>query len=423
MLFRSGDRYDTRLLRESERILRAHPYLRDARIRPVAYRDGVVEVEVVTQDTWTLLPQVSFGRQGGENTTSFKIEEGNLFGTGAQLGLAFQSDVDRDSKVLFYRDPNLAASRWRLLAQYALNSDGRAQEAGLEQPFYSLDARWAAGIGFRNETRVDSVYDNGSIVDRFSTHERVSTAYAGWSPGLRDGWVTRWTTGVTSDERHATALPDPTASPVLPADRDLVYPWVGIEVVEDEYREARNQDQIARTEDLELGWHAKLRLGFSTPALGSDRRALVFDGMLSSGFKPDDRQTLLLSATANGRFADGSFDDALFGAAARFYWRQSARRTLFIGLSVDRGVNLDVDRLTLGGDTGPAATIGTGPGGAVALHRGQRVHRLVSFRLFNIGGAVFYDMGALGGNQVRPRNHRSTASKGVLRDIGFGLRG
>ena len=127
----------------------------------------------------------------------------------------------------------------------------------MQQPFYSLDARWAAGIGFRNETRVDSVYDNGSIVDRFSTHERVSTAYAGWSPGLRDGWVTRWTAGVTSDERHATALPDPTASPVLPADRDLVYPWVGIEVVEDEYREARNQDQIARTEDLELGWHAK----------------------------------------------------------------------------------------------------------------------------------------------------------------------
>ena len=59
----------------------------------MAYRDGVVDVEVVTQDTWTLKPEVSFGRQGGQNRSSFGIEERNLFGTGAQLGLGYRSDV------------------------------------------------------------------------------------------------------------------------------------------------------------------------------------------------------------------------------------------------------------------------------------------------------------------------------------------
>ena len=41
LLFGAGDRFDARLLQESERILRSKPYLRDARIRPVGYHDGV----------------------------------------------------------------------------------------------------------------------------------------------------------------------------------------------------------------------------------------------------------------------------------------------------------------------------------------------------------------------------------------------
>src|SRR5215208_4965495 len=54
LLFGAGDRYQARPLRESERILRSNEYLRDAQIRPVAHHDGVVVIEVVTQDTWTL---------------------------------------------------------------------------------------------------------------------------------------------------------------------------------------------------------------------------------------------------------------------------------------------------------------------------------------------------------------------------------
>ena len=39
------------------------------------------------------------------------------------------------------------------------------------------------------------------------------------------------------------------------------------------------------------------------------------------------------------------------------------------------------------------------------------------FQLFNVGGAVFYDMGATWG-----RDPLGTPSQGLLRDVGFGLR-
>ena len=69
LLFRTGDTYDRRVLDESERILRSNRYFYDARIRPIAFHEGRVDVEVLTRDVWTLRPGISFGRQGGANTT------------------------------------------------------------------------------------------------------------------------------------------------------------------------------------------------------------------------------------------------------------------------------------------------------------------------------------------------------------------
>src|SRR5688572_6903143 len=84
LLFKSGDLYRPALLDESARILRDTRYLRDALIRPVAFHDGVVDVEVTTQDVWTFNPGISFGRKGGANTGGVELEELNFLGTGTQ---------------------------------------------------------------------------------------------------------------------------------------------------------------------------------------------------------------------------------------------------------------------------------------------------------------------------------------------------
>ena len=427
LLFAPGDRYDARLLQESERILRTRPYLHDARIRPVAYHDGVVDIEVGTQDTWTLMPQLWFSRKGGENSGGFGIEEKNLLGFGSELGLKFKSTVDRDSKTLLYRDPHILGSPWRLETQYADNSDGKLQAFGFDRPFYALDTRWSASMSLRDDDRIDSVYDNGRIVNQFRTHERVGTVYGGWSAGLRDGWVTRWTVGMTSDERHAQAIDPVTTTGPLPDDHKLVYPWLGVELVEDDFRETRNLDLIGRTEDLALGWHAKLRLGVATTRFGSDRNATVFDASVSKGLRPDDRHTLLFTGTATGRIESGTAVDALLGTTARYYWRQSARRSFFMGLSADRGWNLDVGQLLmLGGDNGLRGypiRYRTGDKRWLFTAEQRWYTDWYPWRLFNVGGAVFFDMGrAWGASGVASPPSLPPASDGVLKDVGLGLR-
>jgi len=50
------------------------------------------------------------------------------------------------------------------------------------------------------------------------------------------------------EEENTGSLVSANPAARLPADRQLVYPWIGAELVEDDFRETRNQDQIERTD-------------------------------------------------------------------------------------------------------------------------------------------------------------------------------
>ncbi|MEO8313169.1 MAG: hypothetical protein ABI645_00100 [Pseudomonadota bacterium] len=421
LLFASGQLYRPRLFEESERILRDTRYLRDASIRPVGYRDGVVDVEVKTQDVWTLNPGVSFGRKGGKNTSGFELEELNVLGFGTQLGIGFKSGLDRDSKQIYYRDRQLGSTWLDLSAKYSDNSDGRLGELNLDHPFYALDTRWAAGGRYRDDQRTDSRYDLGKITDAYETRERYGSVYWGRSKGLVGGWARRYSAGLTYDYRAFLTIPGAAAPTLLPADRKLVQPWLAAEWIQDEFQTTRNRDQIEKTEDYSLGWHLRTQLGYASPGLGSDRSAAILSGSISKGAAPGPRQTVLFNASADGRVEGGAIAAGLLHAEGRYYFRQTPKRLFYASLALESGSNLDVDQqVLLGGDSGLRGyplryQAGTGKWLFTAE---QRVFTdWYPFQMFNVGGAVFYDMGGTWG-----RDPLGAPSQGVLKDVGFGLR-
>jgi hypothetical protein len=422
LLIHPGEPFKGRLLEESERILRGTRYLQDATIVPIAYHDGIVDVAVITQDVWTLNPGISFGRQGGENTSGFELEELNLLGLGTQLSLGYRSGVDRTSTTLLYRDQHVRGTWWGLTTAYSDNSDGTTTEFTLDHPFYALDTRWAGGIELRSDDRIDSLYDRGEISDQFQTRERLGSVYYGWSRGLHAGWARRITAGVTYDENHFTSILGETGvTQTLPADRKLVYPWLGIELVQDDFETTRNRNQIEKTEDYLLGTRLQARVGFASPSFGADRSAFLLDAQLSRGFQPSDRQTLLVQSSLVGRLERGNVADVIAGMSAHYYFHQSPRRVFFLGLSGDVSSNLDADhQLLLGGDTGLRGyPLRFQAGDSRWLFTAEQ--RLFSnwypFRLFNVGGAVFFDAGRTSGD-----GPNGTPSQGLLKDVGFGLR-
>jgi hypothetical protein len=421
LLFRTGDAYDRRILDESERILRSNRYFYDARIHPIAFHEGRVDVEVLTRDVWTLRPGFSFGRQGGANTTSIDFSELNLFGTGVGFSIEHASTPDRNTDSVYLDSTHVGGTWLRTELLYAESSDGRKRSALLERPFYALDTRWAAGASVVDDLRVDTLFGRAGVASQFQTHAKKLNAWVGGSEGLKGRWVKRFTIGFTRDESRFAPAPGEVLSDPVPPDRVLAYPWVGFELVEDIFEKTKNRDQIERTEDFFLGTRFRASLGYSSERFGADREAVVFSGRFGTSFQTTDSSTVLVDSTADGRVESGSVRDTTLGASGRLYVRLSEAWLLFSMLSGSRGVNLDQDHeLVLGGENGLRGYPRQYQGGdrrALFTLEGRYYTSLYPFRLVRVGGAIFYDMGrAWGGGYAKAQD------PGILRDVGVGLR-
>ena len=422
LLFRSGEPFHRRVLDETERLLRGKRYLNDATITVTNYDavDNTTDVLVRVHDVWTLSPGLSFGRKGGENSTRVKFEDSNFLGLGKQISLARSSDVDRSAWRLAYADPNLFGSWWNLSTAYSTMSDGSEKALALSRPFYALDSRWSANVSASDLTNSISRYSLGQRVERFDMQQRDFSFGGGISSGLRDNWVMRYLGGFRYDERSFAARDDyPDAS--IPADRTLSYPWVGVEILEDNYLSTRNLDQIGRTEDVYLGRSARMEVGFASTALGSTRDALVLNGTLQDGADLGGERYMINSIGLRGRLENGELADGQLDANSRFYLRQSERSVFFAAASASLTSNLDPEtQLLLGGDNGLRGyplRYQAGTANALVTLEERFYSSWQPLKLFNVGAAVFFDAGRSWG-----RDEFSAAPAGWLKDVGIGLR-
>ncbi|MEM9554766.1 MAG: hypothetical protein AAGC60_10940 [Acidobacteriota bacterium] len=434
LLFDEGEPFDASRLEESERLLRACAFLYDASVEPVRYDTAAntVDVRVATRDVWTSSGGISVSRSGGENALRFEVEDTNLFGTGRELKLGVTDDVDRTSTFFRFRDSNLLGHRVAFETRYEDNSDGEHWSVDLERPFFSLDARWSAGLEALEETRVDSRYRLGEIGDRFRHRMEGYDLWAGRSRGVRDGRVWRWLVGASfRAHEFSPILDDPLSADAstLPADRTLVYPWVGFSTLPDDFRESRDLDQIARVEDLHLGWSFDGRLGWSSEALGADREAAIIEAGARLGRRFGDPTLLTWSTRLGGRWSDEGAENMLLSSRLRLYRRVFGRHLLYIGLSGDVAEELDAEnQLLLGGDSGLRGYPLRYQSGTrrLLLTLEQRLFtRWYPFRLAHVGAAVFVDIGRTwNDDETTPLGPGGVgdADRGWLRDVGLGLR-
>jgi hypothetical protein len=424
LLFKVGDRYEARLLDESARTLRARGFLADARLTPRAYdpQTNTVEVDVRVRDSWSLAPDIKLSRSGGENEWALGISDGNLFGTGKDLTIRYSSDVDRDETYLSYGDANVLDSRVRLGAVIANASDGHRRSIAAERPFYSLDTRWALGGTVRDEQRVDTMYDLGEEIDEFRHDVAGISLQGGISNGLVDGRVKRWLFGVASEEDTFRPTLDVPAPLLLPDDRKFVYPWVGWQVIEEDYREMSELEDMGRTEDISLGLNLYFSVGFAERRFGSDRDATLFRSTVQRGWEPGGPGRLLLfNAGGSTRHEDDGLRNSIMFASAKYYRRNLEKHLFSVSLSGLTSNKLDADsQVLLGGDNGLRGyplRYQAGKHRAILTIEERFYTDFYPWRLFRIGYAVFLDAG-----RVTGRDPRASPSLGTLYDVGVGLR-
>jgi outer membrane protein assembly factor BamA len=421
LLFRVGDRYNPKKLAETERNLRTLRYIYDARVVPVKYEGGKVEVKVITKDVWTLSPGISFGRSGGTNNTRFELEEHNLLGWGKTIQVSHGANVDRSTNAIDYEDANLFGSRWTLGAYYAHSNDGSDRNFSSGMPFYSLDTPWSVTVKARKYRRTVSRYNLGEIVDQFQRAESYYEVSGGLSSGLIDGWTKRWTAGVRYDDNKYSQVVTDFPAAVLPAKRTVSYPYVGFNLVQDDYRKVGDQNQIGRTEDLYFGTLLGVELGFSNSAFGANRNAAIINANASKGFQITPATQLFLTSTFTGRVEGSDVRNLILDGVATYYWRIQPDKVFYVFLGGTTTKALDPDtQLLIGGDSGLRGYPLRYESGTsrMLLTVEQRFYtEWYPFRLARFGAAIFADVGRTWGSGVV-----GNSDPGTLSDIGGGLR-
>lgn len=422
LLFAEGDGYSKRQLDESERLLRKKRYLREATISPVAYKDGVVDLEVKTNDVWTLNLALGIFRSGGKNDTSAGLQEYNLLGTGAHVGVRYESNVDRRTKSFEYSDDNFRRSHDRLGLVYEDSDDGFERGASFSRPFIALDTPRAWGLSALNGEHIDSLYDRGEVAQEFEHRRTFHRAFVGWSDGLQGGRVKRFSAGFVYDAHQFSGTDDPLLSaPVLPEDREYLYPFFAVEFIREQFEKASNIDQIQRTEDRFLGTRLQASVGYSGEKADSSANAIHLSGAFSHGLLTLPGKSLLLRGNFGSRIENGEARNARLSGELLYHHRESEKRLFFMKLSGVLGRNLDLENpLYLGGDSGlrgyPLRYQGGDKKLLLTIEK-RFFSNWYPFRLFHIGAAVFVDAGRTWGD-----NPAGGPNLGWLTDVGFGLR-
>ena len=279
LLIDVGDPYDSALVAESERNLRALGIFRDVHIDRADTDSGIV-VTVRTADAWTTSFGVGVATSGSQSVIDLSLQESNLLGTRTVALLAYRNDTDRSSIAAGFDTPRAIADRIGVGGSIVERSDGRSLTASLRLPFLSLSSLRGASLvaavsegrvlQFRGSTVVDSIWRESALLRADAAYAVVASPRGYVRVGvlgqlLRDDMVPMVDRDIIPQTRTATAGP-----------------YVAIRAPR--YIRAYNVERIGRVEDIDIGAFATLAVLAAPTAWGYDRNGVGASLGAGTGF-------------------------------------------------------------------------------------------------------------------------------------------
>ncbi len=356
LLFAPGDPVIASVVRESERRLRALPWIIDATIVPDAAGPGHVAALVRTHDGWSLSLSVKYNHAGGDDQWRLWVDEDNVLGWGKAVTVSRERDLERTTTEFSYRDPFLFGSAWRFEAAFQDLSDGDGRRLLLQRPFIRLDSGWSAGVEASERDLIETLYDNDSAVYSFPTTLREGRAFV--SRLYRFADRTAWRLGLEYRVSEAfygdlsVLRQDEMPHPRL-VDRRLRGALVTWAIAQDRYRACRNLRAMGCTEDVNLGLEASAAAGWMGPVFGGSDEALVAEGFVQNGLPIGAEAILIGRAGGRGRLEATGLYDTLGAVHLTLYDTGLPHQTFVVDCDITAGMRLDPEHiLTIGGYEG-----------------------------------------------------------------------
>lgn len=410
---------------ELERHLRSRKYLRDAK---VTQDESKKNITVTTWDNWSLMPTVSFGRKGGINTYSFGIKERNLLGLGIDTEVESYRNTQRSGYKLLATVPLYQKQNTNVHMRFSDNDDGQQYSVYLQKIFASFHTKTAYQLGFNEELRNDTVFQNGGEQNLY-THDITDKAINySWLHLNTNSRVLRYSVGVTQDKdifsemplEAETMLSEPELYPPLPEDRELLYPWFAFEYIEKDFRKLVNVHLISQIEDFNQGWQINSQIGIGDGTKENSAWS-IWNMRVKKGFNIHDNALLLLDlAILNDIYRDRA-NRFLARVSAEYFYQLNDTWGLYFNSDNVTSQNQYKDTpVTLGGNTGLRGFPLQYQHGdsSVKVSTEIRYYPGINlFKLFDLAGVAFYDKGRTFG-QPEVEN----IENGWIASAGLGLR-
>lgn len=406
---------------ELERHLRSRKYLRDARVTSDV---NVENITVTTWDNWSLMPTISFGRKGGINTYSFGIKERNLLGLGIDTEIESYRNTQRSGYKLLANIPLFQKQNTQVKLRFADNDDGQQRSLFLNKIFAGFHTKKAYLFGFNEESRHDTIFQNGQNQSIYSHEISYKTGNYAWLDFNIDSRLLRYRFGITQDRHLFSEAPldegDETLTDIIPEDRDSLYPWLAFEYIEKDFRKLTNVHLITQIEDFNHGWQLNSRLGVAN---GNKENSawLLWNMRIKKGFNIHDSALLLLDLKLDNDIYEHRDSHLLVKLTAEYFYQLNRRWGYYLSNVNVVSKNPYLDRpVTIGGNTGLR-------GFPLQYQHGKNSVKVTSelryypeinlFKLFDLAGVAFIDAARTYG-QSTVKNVES----GWLGSAGLGLR-
>ncbi len=445
LTFKPGMEISQFHIKESSRNIRTLDFIRRVEIKPVVVDDQTVDVYVVVQDTWTLIPQISYSSVDGRNRQSFGLAESDLFGLGKRLEFLVEDDAGRKTTQTVYDDRRFFGTSNQFEVARFQRSDGDINKISLERPFRTLFDQNSYGIAYSRGDTAERLFRNSDERYVFRDKDTDFDMFYTFAKGQPEVGSRRYSFGYNYLENkfQEASLEDYNNLGIdlneikledieLPENRRYVGPYLAFESIQPKFISKNYIDRFDRFDDYNLGNQSSLKLQLAPEALGSYEDALLFSGSTGTGWLFTDNSFMRGEIGVGSRYMkeEHTLENSILRSDLRYYnllgnqkigGLSLGNHTLAAAFTMDYSQKLDRDQeFLLGADNflrGYSARTFSGDK-RVAVNLEDRIHWAEDvWKILSFGSVFFLDVGTSTENSLD-----KALQNEVYSDAGFGLR-
>jgi hypothetical protein len=430
LLFAVGDRCNPRRLAETERLLRARPYLRSAEVTAVAAADGGVIVVVRTRDELSLEVRARISGGAGFPLRHLRLGEQNVLGEGLGASAEYTNLGRRPSSDFRLFDQHLFGRRYQAQFEGGKSEVGPVAEETVRRAFETDFDRvaWRESVRYRKEPFTLYSTTLGTVLQPLvNVGADVGMAARFGVPGA----LQVVGLALSAERLHVESAPlaqtpalDSAAAEALAGrfeERRVVRAQLLLGTRSITFHAHQGLDAVHALEDAPEGAEAGLVLGKSLFGGGKLQNDWFAAMELIAGAELTRRDLVFTRAKVEGRFVTpvGQWDGVLADAQVVLY-HLAPRATTVVAVEGAGGWDVRTPfQLLLAGADGLRGYGGGGlpVGRRIVFHLERRYFLGSVFDFADVGAAVFADAGrGWAGDAAFGEN------TGLLGSVGAGLR-